>query len=346
MTDRTEHVQDDQDMRARPLKRAVIREELVALTGDIYSALALGQMLYWQERVKDFDAFIAEERVRDPELNMDATHGWIYKTAEELADECMLTRSGETMRRVLQTLVASGWLSRRRNPKYKWDRTYQYRTNLRRIEHDLAELGYHLDGWRLDCIATLLAMDLKSQDMDMNPELVDSNPQEIDAVPEITSEITSEKLTIGNAIALPRATAATSKPAPRHSEKDIARKELEDHFVSLTGLKPPKANTDADRRSAGILWWKPLREILELADGDVASAKGLMGEAVDKLRANRLTIANPKSILKTVQAIRARDAPHQGAYGDSSDVCWYDHITEEIVHPDGRRTPAPGKRKD
>jgi hypothetical protein len=46
----------------RKLKRVVIKEELVALTGDIIEAIILNQFLYWSERVEDFDKFIMEEK--------------------------------------------------------------------------------------------------------------------------------------------------------------------------------------------------------------------------------------------------------------------------------------------
>lgn len=43
-----EHVEDA----PRKLKRVVIKEELVILTGDHIAALALNQFLYWFERQK------------------------------------------------------------------------------------------------------------------------------------------------------------------------------------------------------------------------------------------------------------------------------------------------------
>ena len=44
----------------KKLRRVVIKEELVALTGSVDAAIVLNQMIYWSERVKDFDDFIAE----------------------------------------------------------------------------------------------------------------------------------------------------------------------------------------------------------------------------------------------------------------------------------------------
>lgn len=80
----------------KKLKRIVIKEELVALTGDFKLAIVLNQMLYWSERVADFDQFILEEKNRLKAEKMDDRvlpyrHGWIYKTASELGNECMIT---------------------------------------------------------------------------------------------------------------------------------------------------------------------------------------------------------------------------------------------------------------
>ena len=48
----------------RKLKRVVIKEEIVAITGDTNLAIVLGQLMYWQERVNDYDKYIDEEECR------------------------------------------------------------------------------------------------------------------------------------------------------------------------------------------------------------------------------------------------------------------------------------------
>lgn len=135
---------------SRKLKRVVLKEELVALTGDFIAALCLNQFLYWSERADDFDRFIKEERERDPDVSMPLTHGWIYKTADELHGELMISTSTSTLRRRLDLLVEKGWLDRRRNPHHKWDKTYQYRPNVRRIQRDLAAIDYVLADYSLE----------------------------------------------------------------------------------------------------------------------------------------------------------------------------------------------------
>lgn len=126
---------------------ALIREELVALTGDHCIAVVLNQMLYWTQRVKDFDLLLEEERSIQPNCNVPSRHGWIYKTAHELNEETMLNVDRTTMRRYLSLLVERGWLDERVNPNNKWDKTTQYRVNLRMLQKDLLEIGWILSGF-------------------------------------------------------------------------------------------------------------------------------------------------------------------------------------------------------
>lgn len=137
----------------KPLKRVVIKEELVELTGDFRPALILNQFIYWSERMYDADKYIMEEKERalkeDLVINIDESKGWIYKTAEELGEELMTGMSKSTLGRYIKQLVEKGYLIQRRNPKYKWDKTYQYRVNLYKIQLDLGKMGYVLEGYKL-----------------------------------------------------------------------------------------------------------------------------------------------------------------------------------------------------
>ena len=135
----------------RPLKRSVIKEELVALTGDYIKAIILNQFIYWSERVHDFDHFVVEEQQRMKNegltLNMQPTNGWIYKSAEDLIGETMLGISAATIGRHIQVLVDKGYLLWRHNPEHRWDRTKQYRIDFVKTRTDLANIGYSLEGY-------------------------------------------------------------------------------------------------------------------------------------------------------------------------------------------------------
>jgi hypothetical protein len=133
----------------KPLKVAVIREEFVALTGDTFQAIVLNQFIYWVQKVNDFDKFILEERLKNPDCNVSLRHGWIYKKAQDLIEETMLHISEVTMRRVIKGLVDRGWIEERTNLDNKWDKVLQYRPDLTKIQKDLYNLGFSLSGFPL-----------------------------------------------------------------------------------------------------------------------------------------------------------------------------------------------------
>lgn len=197
------------------LKRVVIKEELVWLTGDFIKAAILQQFLYWTERMKDIDAYITQENKRlethGYEITSDLTHGWIYKTAEELSEETMLNLSVPTIRTHIKYLINKGYLYQRKNPKYKWDQTTQYRIDLIKISHDLLEGGYHLEGYNnfklqnLNTPANAQKIQFKNFKMEdekihpselknLNSELknLNSSLENLNAIPEITTEITTD----------------------------------------------------------------------------------------------------------------------------------------------------------
>ena len=137
----------------KPLKRVVIKEELVELTGDFRPALILNQFIYWIGKMYDTDKYILEEKERalkhDTSVSIEETNGWVYKTAEDLNEELMVGMSKATIRKYIKQLIDMGYIHERRNPKYKWDKTMQYRVDLYKVQLDLAKLGYALEGFKL-----------------------------------------------------------------------------------------------------------------------------------------------------------------------------------------------------
>ena len=129
---------------SRSSQVAVIRREFVDLTGDHFSAVILNQLLYWTQRVKDFDLLLEEERNFNPECNVLPRHGWIYKTANELSEETMLKATHPTMRKYLKLLIDQGWIDERVSSCGRWNKTTQYRVNLRKLQEDLQAIGHIL----------------------------------------------------------------------------------------------------------------------------------------------------------------------------------------------------------
>ena len=172
---------------ARRLKRAIIKEEYIAITGDFQKAVILNQFIYWSERISDFDDFIRQENKRAADYGedeQDLTCGWIYKTAEELSEETMLGLTTAGMRNHIKALVEMGFISERNNPKYKWDRTKQYRVNLAEIIVALENAGFSLEGYKIENpIINILIRNEKNEIPD---------EENSTAIPEITSKTTPQ----------------------------------------------------------------------------------------------------------------------------------------------------------
>lgn len=191
------------------LKRIVIKEELVRLTGDIYRAMILNQFIYWSQRVRDVDRLIAEEQRRmeyeAADLNMKPTNGWVYKTAEELLEETMLGISRQSVNRYVNVLVEQGYLLCRNNPDHKWDRTKQYRVDFVKVRRELAELGYTLDGYAMPNLGNAMLNLSDATLSEGNGDRTVSNGQpnmsnglriESDGAPTVSDRMASDEQTI------------------------------------------------------------------------------------------------------------------------------------------------------
>jgi hypothetical protein len=237
------------NLKTTKLKRAVIKEEFVAVTGNVITALILNQMIYWSERITDFDKFIEEEKERfsneGKDIKIDLQEGWIYKSYQELKDELMLTDSLKTISRHLKKLVDLGFLDRRRNPKIFYDRKYQYRVNLLVIKNKLNEAGYELQGYKVEFPKSqnensiCQSDSLEAANCPMDGQKEKSNGQNDkpsgqndkpsgkfdNAIPEIITEIKPE--------IIPKTT--TTKREQENINKIL--KSVESKFSSMTGKK-------------------------------------------------------------------------------------------------------------
>lgn len=131
-------------MAENKIKKAVIREDLVSITLDFREAVILNQFIYWSEKVSDMDILIAKENEiaqKNGEKEREPFCGWIYKTADELAEEVMLGLSASQIRKYINNLVNYGYITKRNNPRYKQDRTVQYKVNFVNIEKALKRRG-------------------------------------------------------------------------------------------------------------------------------------------------------------------------------------------------------------
>jgi hypothetical protein len=176
-------------MKPKKLGRVVLKEEFFAITGCLEEAIVLNQMCYWSERVKETDKFLEEEYTMLVEHVPVLAHGWIYKSASELAGELFGSVSEKTMNRILDRLVKNNFLRRRLNPnpKYKFDKTYHYRVNFVEIMCQLKRKNMPLSGYQIieECVDRLERGVAPKRHFDGSEHQVDG------AIPETTSETTA-----------------------------------------------------------------------------------------------------------------------------------------------------------
>lgn len=153
------HMGGKTKMESRPGRVIVIRESLVDITGSTNEAKILNQFLYWTKNTYSFAEQIKEEKKRleregDTEKRIDIDveelkAGWIYKSIDNLYDELLGDISQDTIAKCIKNLISKGFLFRRRNPRLKWDRTYQYRVDLVKISESLQEKGWTIEEFKI-----------------------------------------------------------------------------------------------------------------------------------------------------------------------------------------------------
>lgn len=146
-------------MSEKKLKRIVITEEFMKLTGDPVSAAILQQMLFWYEIVRENDNEIREqiktfEKLGNTEkvnsLKGQIRDGWFYKTAKELAeDDLMGYTSRSTAGERLQKFEELGFLESAKLSPMGMDRKKYFRVNIPKIQEELNKIGYNLEGYPL-----------------------------------------------------------------------------------------------------------------------------------------------------------------------------------------------------
>jgi hypothetical protein len=191
-------------------RKVMLREDLMALTQDIGQALVLSQMLYWTDRIDDFNELILEENKRLAEhgqKQIEYLHGWIWKSARQMKEELFNAISEDAIQRAFASLSEKGIFLKRRNPKFRYDRTMQYRVDLLVLRKMLKQIGIEFTDFQLETIP---------HSAESMPQPAESLPLCAETIPEITieSKIESNPLT-------PLTGGTESSPMGSHSGKVV-----------------------------------------------------------------------------------------------------------------------------
>jgi hypothetical protein len=89
----------------------------------------------------------------------------------------------------------------------------------------------------------------------------------------------------------------------KRDEQNAVRSAITEAFSSNTGIRCPPADTDAQKKEVGELWWTPVRRLAELVEWDAGAGQNLVRLVVQRMKQDRLTISSPKSILNVARSL-------------------------------------------
>lgn len=172
------------------MKKAVLREDLMVLTGDLCQSMVLGQMIYWTKTLDKINDWLFEENKRLAESDIpqhDYNYGWIWKSAREMKEDLMNAFSEDAIQRAFTALTNKGILMKRNNPFVRYDRKLHYRVDLVLLRRLLRERGFEMTDFQLASIP---------QEADSIPHGAECTPHYAGAITEISKETTSERTPI------------------------------------------------------------------------------------------------------------------------------------------------------
>lgn len=104
--------------------------------------------------------------------------------------------------------------------------------------------------------------------------------------------------------------AGQNQPAPPEPSEPDPVKELAAVFEQAAGVKLPVPSGEKAKKTVGVTWWHPLREMVKLANGN---SEQLLRTAVKQLRAKNLNVSSPQSCLKTFVSLHGAAVTGAGA---------------------------------
>lgn len=107
----------------------IVREDYLQITnGNHCAAALLNYFEHWtNNKLDNEEQKAAEQEIASKGgITLEDTDLWIFASAEKISVDMLDLYSATKIRAALEWLVDVGFIQRRNNPKYGWDRTWQY----------------------------------------------------------------------------------------------------------------------------------------------------------------------------------------------------------------------------
>jgi hypothetical protein len=241
----------------------VIRSDFIGICVDSPSAPCAGALLgifeYWTTHVRKLG----------PSKNQ---MPWVYKSQQSLKDDVMGLFGLNTIHKNLQWLVDQGYLKRRRNPKNRWDKTWQYQLAVEVIQPAI-------DQW---CVENVDTLSVNDRDLETD---VSTGQIELIEGGESKGAIQESSLESRKGVQRPAPTTAFSTPV--HTKQRKERKSLDMKSKKVIVPQPHTVIDDDLRQAVAGLCYPNLKAEEVLADGDEARA---IHQALKRIRLKTPTL--------------------------------------------------------
>ena len=231
------------------MKKAVLREDLMAVTKDLTQSMVLSQMLYWTKTLDQVNQLIFEENKRlaeESQPQCEYNYGWIWKSAREMREDLMMAFTEDSIQKAFSALSACGLLMKRNNPKVRYDRKLQYRVDLLLLRRKLKECGWAMTDFVLsDTYAEIETIPPITECIppitEWNPCIAESIPPIAETITETTNKITTHTLPPNPLKGAVNANAplVVERKSP-HTENPDAGKLTDSEFESFYSSYPRK----------------------------------------------------------------------------------------------------------
>lgn len=299
----------------------IIRQEYLAICdGNHCEAAILNQFEYWTniKLGQKEQAEIENEIAQAGGLEGIEGNLWIYKTHTELHKELMGLFGIRAVGTALQSLVDRGFLERRNNPKYAWDRTYQYRLETRIVQDAILQ----------KCKMEETEMQSqKERKRDIEP------PETAKAIPEITTENTPEIDTknISNASQKPKIADPLSFELERLTveNKEVNYATPDEDALVETAIA---CLYDGNGPMKGSGTWHDMANTVKPIHADF----GLHDEEIDKALA----------VIRAAIALFLEEKRQMAVYRYPSFTANYGHYLSRAMNGDTKKPPRPRNDPD
>lgn len=129
------------------MKQCILREDFLKLTDSYISAMILENLVSYTKSSFKLKTLIEEELGSIDNNIHSFLEGWFTKSYEQLSSDSLLNVDKKTIANNVKLLITLGYITEREHPNERWNKAKQYRVNVSKLQKDLNNIGFCLEGF-------------------------------------------------------------------------------------------------------------------------------------------------------------------------------------------------------